>query len=196
MNKSGRMKGDATMLAYCSIFSILLLLAPGSVWAGRDFSDSCHTEEEISSRKVAVSGSGVHLFSSSIVHSSEPTAAGMIQRSTDTVELSGDLTGRLLYHPVSIFDFVEGTLVNTGHQVFSGTILGSKPVMLHDDTFRFEVELATGATTGKVHLTDRLDGPNIRCHLNVVGTGLNAEGDATFAYDGECKIRPAALHGP
>ncbi len=137
----------------------------------------------------AVAGHGVHYFTTGIVHSSEPTATGVIQRSTETVELSGDLEGRILYHPVSVFDFVEGTLVNTGHQVFSGTVLGSDPVLIHDDEFRFEVDLETGVTFGEVHLVDRIAGPRIRCRLQVYGTGQTTpEGDAMFEYTGECKI--------
>ena len=139
-----------------------------------------------------VSGSGVHHFTTAIIHSAEPTATGLIQRSTDTVELTGDLAGRIVYHPVSVFDFTNGTLVNTGHQVFSGTILGSDPVLLLDDEFRFEVDLATGATVGEVHLTRRLAGPDVRCELEVIGTGLTPDGNATFDYSGECRFRPAA----
>jgi hypothetical protein len=136
-----------------------------------------------------VAGSGIHYFSTAIVHSSEPTGAGMIQKSTETVDLQGDLVGRLLYQPESVFDFANGTLVNTGHQVFSGTILGSEPVMLYDDAFRFEVDLGTGATVGKVYLDDNLAGPDIRCELTIVGTGMTAEGNATFDYSGECRFK-------
>jgi hypothetical protein len=75
-----------------------------------------------------------------LVHSSTPTATGLIQRSTETVDLTGDLTGRILYHPTSVIDFSTQTVVNSGHQVFSGTVLGSEPVLLHDDTFRFEID--------------------------------------------------------
>ena len=135
-----------------------------------------------------VAGHGVHYFTTAIVHSTEPTPAGMIQRSTETVELTGDLTGRILYHPTSVFDFVNGTLVNTGHQVFSGTVLESAPLLLHDDEFRFEANLATGAVTGKVYLTDSIAGPRIRCELDVAGTGLDATGNATFTYTGNCRI--------
>jgi hypothetical protein len=141
------------------------------------------------SQEFAVSGTGVHHFTTAVIHSTEPTPTGMIQRSTETVDLAGDLTGRLLYHPTSVFDFVAGTLTNTGHQIFSGTVLGSKPVLLSDDEFRFRVDLASGATTGQVHLHGRLAGPKIRCDLNVTGTGLDAAGDATFVYTGQCRIR-------
>jgi hypothetical protein len=134
-----------------------------------------------------VSGTGVHLFTTAIVHTQAPTPTGFVQTSTETVELEGDVKGRLLYHPTSIFDFSAGTLVNTGHQVFSGTVLGSAPVLLHDDDFRFEVDLTTGATTGQVYLARRIAGPPVRCRLEVVGTGMNSEGNATFTYTGYCK---------
>ena len=81
-------------------------------------------------RWTPVSGVATHYFTTAIVHSTEPTETGFIQRSTDIVELEGDLVGRVLYHPTSEFDFVEGTLVNAGNQVFSGTVLGSQPVLL------------------------------------------------------------------
>lgn len=136
-----------------------------------------------------VSGTGVHFFTTAIVHSKTPTPTGLVQRSTEIVELAGDLTGVVLYHPTSVFDFAKGTLVNTGHQVFSGTVLGSDPVLLHDDAFRFTVTLANGATVGEVHLTDRLGGPGVRCDLEIAGTGMTPEGNATFAYTGECTFR-------
>jgi hypothetical protein len=41
----------------------------------------------------------VHYFTTAMIHSQTPTATGMIQRSTDIIELSGDLKGRVLYHP-------------------------------------------------------------------------------------------------
>jgi hypothetical protein len=136
-----------------------------------------------------VAGSGVHYFTTAIVHGSEPTETGFIQRSTETVDLEGDLVGRLLYQPVSVFDFANGTLVNTGHQVFSGTILGSAPTLLYDDAFRFEVDLGTGATIGEVHLDEDLAGPDIRCHLTIIGTGMTPAGNATFDYSGECRFK-------
>jgi hypothetical protein len=144
---------------------------------------------------VSVAGTGVHYFSTAIVHSTEPTDTGVVQRSTETVELSGDLDGRILYQPVSVFDFVAGTLVNTGHQVFSGTVLGSAPVLLHDDEFRFDVDLNTGATTGKVWLSDRIAGPRIQCNLDILGTGLDPDGNSTVAYSGQCKIRRGSAAG-
>jgi hypothetical protein len=135
-----------------------------------------------------VIGHGIHRFTTAVVHSQQPTSTGMVQRSTDLVELYGDLEGRILYHPTSVFDFAAGTLVNTGHQVFSGTVLGGGPVLLFDDRFRFEVDLETGATVGKVYLTRTLAGGPTRCELDVVGTGQTPEGDATIEYTGECRL--------
>ena len=132
-----------------------------------------------------VSGSGVHFLTTRIVHSSTPT----VQRSTETIDLTGDLTGRILYHPTSVIDFSTQSLVNTGHQVFSGTVLGSEPVMLHDDTFRFDVDLHTGTGTGTVHLADRLDGPKVRCDLIVLSTGITADGNVAAEYTGECRFK-------
>jgi hypothetical protein len=93
--------------------------------------------------------------------------------------------------PTSVFDFVKGTLVNTGNQVFSGTVLGSAPVLLHDDEFRFVVELNTGGLeSGEVHLTDRLAGPKIRCDLVAVGGGEKTpEGNAIVDYTGTCTFK-------
>jgi hypothetical protein len=141
------------------------------------------------SRKVSVAGSGMDHLNTAIVHSKEQTATGLIQKSTEIVELHGDLNGFVLYHVTSVFDFVAGTLVNTGHHVFSGTIAGSAPVMIHDDQFSFHVNLATGEDTGRVFLSDHVAGPKVRCELDVVGTGLSAEGNPTFTYRGECTFR-------
>lgn len=138
---------------------------------------------------VQVSGSGVDLLNTAIIHSKVPTPTGMIQKATETVELKGDLTGRVLYHVTSVFDFVNGRLVNTGDQVYSGTIKGSDPVLIHDDQFRFEVNLATGAESGDVYLFNNIAGPKVRCTLHVVGTGMNSDGNPTFDYSGECTFR-------
>ena len=136
-----------------------------------------------------VSGTGVHLFSTAIIHSQTPTETGFIQRSTDTVELDGDLKGRVLYHPVSVFDFVADSLVNTGNQVFSGTVLGSEPVVIHDDSFRFDVTLSTGDTVGRVFLNDPISGPRIRCRLTLWSTGEKTEADdPVVAYKGVCRM--------
>lgn len=138
---------------------------------------------------IAVAGSGVDLLDGAIVHSTRPTATGKIVRSTETVELTGDLRGRVLYHVTSVFDFVNGTLVNTGEQVYSGTIAGSEPVLIYDDQFRFEANLITGKESGKVYLVSHLAGDKVRCLLDVVGTGLNAAGNPTFTYTGTCTFR-------
>lgn len=138
---------------------------------------------------VQVAGNGFDALTTAIVHSKEMTPTGMIQKATETVELFGDLRGRVLYHVTSVFDFVNGTLVNTGEQVYSGTIAGSEPVLIHDDQFRFEVNLVTGEESGQVYLLNHISGPKVRCTLNVVGTGLNTEGNPTFDYTGECTFR-------
>jgi hypothetical protein len=141
------------------------------------------------SMTINVAGSGVDLLNTAIVHSTRATATGKIQRSTETVELTGDLRGRVLYHVTSVFDFVNGTLVNSGDQVYSGTIAGSAPVLIHDDQFRFEVNLQTGSESGKVYLFNHLAGEKVRCVLDVTGTGLSPEGNPTFTYAGSCTMR-------
>ena len=118
----------------------------------------------------------------------------MIQRSTDIVELDGDLKGRILYHQVSVFDFAAGTLVNTGDQVFSSTVLGSAPVMIYDKWFRFDVDLNTGDTLGKVYLLEHIAGPGVRCELTVTGAGQTAAGDALVDYTGRCRFRGGQLN--
>lgn len=139
----------------------------------------------------SVAGTAIHYFTTAMIHSQKSTATGMIQRSTDIIELSGDLKGRVLYHPTSVFDFVKGTLVNTGNQVFSGTVLGSDPVLLHDDEFRFEVDLKSGGLeAGEVHLSDRIAGPRIRCDLIAVGAGATTpEGNSIVDYSGTCTFK-------
>ena len=139
-------------------------------------------------RTVAVSGAGVDLLTTALVHSKDSTASRMVQKSTEIVELSGDLTGRVLYQVTTEIDFVHKMLVNTGNQVFSGTVAGSVPVMLHDDRFRFQVNLATGEEHGRVYLANRLAGPSVRCTLDVKGTGPNAQRNPTFTYRGECTM--------
>jgi hypothetical protein len=138
---------------------------------------------------MKVAGSGVDLLNGAVVHSKTPTPTGLIQKSTEIVELNGDLNGRVLYYVTSVFDFGNGTLVNTGDQVYSGTIKGSAPVLIHDDQFRFEINLNTGKESGQVFLFDHIAGPKVRCTLDVVGTGLNADGNPTFDYSGKCTFR-------
>ena len=140
-------------------------------------------------RWVPVSGTAIHYFTTAIIHSEDFTETGKKQRSTDSIDLDGDLIGRVLYQPRTKFDFVAGTLVNTGRQVFSGTVLGSKPVLIYDNEFRFDVNLATGETSGKVFLTDRIAGPRIKCELEIIGTGFTPEGDGLANYSGRCRIR-------
>lgn len=138
---------------------------------------------------VSVAGSGVDHLDTALVHAQETTPTGKVQRSTEVVELRGGLNGYVLYHVTSVFDFAAGTLVNTGDQVFSGTVAGSEPVMLHDDQFRFRVNLGTGEESGRVYLIDHVAGPKVRCELDVVGTGVTAEGNPTFDYRGTCQFR-------
>ena len=90
--------------------------------------------------RVRVSGSGIDLANGAIVHSKAATATGSIEHSTETVELSGDLHGRVLCQVTTVVDSARGTLVNTGQQVYSGTIAGSQPVMLHDSKIPFRGE--------------------------------------------------------
>jgi len=139
-------------------------------------------------RTIAVAGTGVDLLTTALVHSKDSTASRMVQKSTEIVELRGDLTGRVLYQVTTEIDFVHKMLVNTGNQVYSGTVAGSAPVMLHDDRFRFHVNLATGEEQGRVYLANHLAGPNVRCALDVKGTGPNAQGNPTFTYQGECTM--------
>lgn len=135
-----------------------------------------------------VIGTAIHFESDGIEHSVVPTDDGYVRTSTDIVELSGDLQGRAVFQPVSTVDLVERTIVNTGSQVFSGTVLGSYPVMLHDDGFRFDINLNTGETNGEIFLTDRLSGPNVRCILEMQVTGRTSEGYNLSDYWGKCKL--------
>lgn len=136
-----------------------------------------------------VSGSGVHYRTTAILHSIQPTETGMIQTTTETIDLNGDLIGRILYQPTSVVDFAAKTVVITGHQVFSGTVLGSAPLMLHDDEFRFDVDLTTTTGRGKVYLTDNIAGPKIRCELDVISTGMTPEDNVIASYTGFCRFK-------
>jgi hypothetical protein len=140
-------------------------------------------------RSVQVSGNGTDLINGAIVHSKRETPTGVIQKSTETVELKGDLIGRVLYHVTSTIDIANHTLVNTGDQVFSGTITGSEPVMIHDSRFSFHANLKTGTETGSVYLFDHIAGPRVQCTLHVVGTGKDPEANPTFNYNGRCDFR-------
>jgi hypothetical protein len=140
-------------------------------------------------RSLQVTCTGTDLLNGAIVHSKTKTPTGMIQRSTETVELKGDLNGRILYHVTSTFDFANDSLVNTGDQVFSGTVAGSDPVMIHDGRFRFHANLKTGADTGSVRLVDHIVGPWVKCMLQVIGTGKDADANPTFNYSGHCDFQ-------
>jgi hypothetical protein len=169
--------------------SLLVVLAMACVGPGDGGVIEGRAPAAGAERTISVSGSGFDDLANAIVHSQVPTPTGMIQQSTEIVELFGDLRGRVLYHVTSEFDFVNGTLVNTGDQVFSGTVAGSRPVMIHDDQFRFEVNLITGTDIGTVFLFNHIAGPKVRCTLHGVGTGLNSAGNPTFDYSGECTFR-------
>ena len=153
-------------------------------------------DEPVVKRTIQVSGTGTDLLNGAIVHSTKQTATGVIQRGTEIVDLSGDLNGKILYHVTTIINNQKGTLVNTGDQVFSGTIAGSEPVMLYDDSFVFEANLATGSEHGHVYLVRHLGGPAVRCVLEVSGTGKDGSDNPTFTYGGDCIFAPsgAAAH--
>ncbi len=142
-------------------------------------------------RVVRVSGSGVDMVKTAILHSRTPTATGSIEYSTMSVELSGDLHGRVLCQVTTVIDSVHGTLVNTGQQVYSGTIAGSQPVMLHDSKFRFDLNSVTGEAHGSVYLVDHIAGPKVSCTLQVVDIGKTPDGNPTFSYSGECAFADA-----
>ena len=160
----------------------LLTIATGTAFAA-DQSEQLY-------RWTEVSGSAIHYFDNSILHAEEETARGMRKFVTETIELSGDLEGRVLYQPVTNLLLDTGEMINRGNQVFSGTVLGIGPVMLHDDVFRFDVDLTTGATVGRVFLVNRIAGPLIRCRLEIVGTGVTPEGNALADYSGKCRMFP------
>jgi len=98
------------------------------------------------------------------------------------------LNGKNLYRATTVIDNRKGSLGNTGDQVFSGTIAGSEPVMIHDSRFRFQVNHATGANSGSVYLFDHIAGPHVRCELKVTGTGKSADENPTFSYTGTCGL--------
>ncbi len=139
---------------------------------------------------IPVSGEAVHSFTTSITHSESPVDGTIVTRTTDIIRLSGDVNGYVLYHPTTVVNPSTQTLVNTGVQFFSGTISGSEPVVLYDDSFRFEVDLASGETLGQVHLGRSQSSPHPgswwECHLEVVGTGMTPEGDGLATYAGTC----------
>jgi hypothetical protein len=160
------------------LFAVIMMTLPAGAMAGEAGTNST----------IQVSGTGTDLLNGAVVHSKKPTATGVVQHGTEIVELTGDLTGKVLYHVTTVIDNQKGTLTNTGDQVFSGTIKGSEPVMIRDSRFRFDVNLATGAETGSVYLSDHIAGPRVRCELKVTGTGKTADGNPTFSYTGNCRF--------
>lgn len=142
---------------------------------------------------IPVSSSGLLLAPWTIVHSEEPTPTGVIQKSSSVVKLTGDVNGWVLFHATSVIDFVNGTIVNTGTQIFSGTIAGSAPVILHDDEFRFDIDLTTGATTGEIFFSRSGDAPDkggwYDCYWTMVGTGVTPDGNLTSESTGTCTPR-------
>jgi hypothetical protein len=186
---------NATALPYA--MTLVLVMSPLLAGCNREAAASAAPQDgdaatslAPASRTIPVSGSAVHYYSPAIVHSTQPTSTGMIQRSTDIIRLSGDIVGYVLYHPTSTSSYATNKLVNTGTQFFSGTIAGSEPVILHDDKFRFTIDLATGVDTGEVHLSRSEDAPGdgawYECNLHVVGTGQTPAGDNLSNYTGEC----------
>jgi hypothetical protein len=176
-------RGPATVIAFT------FASAAGATAQGRGLPASGRGD----TLAIAVSGSGLDHLTASVVHSVRGKPHGTIQQSTEIVDLAGDLVGRVLYHVTTAVDSLSGTLVNTGDQVFSGTIAGSAPVLIHDNRFRFDVNLKTGRETGRVYLSNHIAGPRVRCTLDVVGTGLN-EGNPTFTYTGWCTFLDADAH--
>ena len=53
---------------------------------------------ETAGTTLHVSGTGTDLLNSAIIHSKKSTSTGEIQKSTEIVELQGDLTGGALPH--------------------------------------------------------------------------------------------------
>ena len=100
---------------------------------------------------IHVKGTGIDLLNGAIIHSKKTTPTGEIRKSTEIVELRGDLDGTVLYGVTTVINTKQGTLTNSGDQVFSGTIAGSEPVMIRDSKFSFSVNLRTGAEHGSVY---------------------------------------------
>ncbi len=168
-------------------FAILLLTSLVSI-ALADDDDDC--DERTGYQRVEVSGKGIHDFNTKLVHRSKRTETGLREISTETIDLSGDLEGRVLYQPKGVYDFVNRKLVNTGRQVFSGTVHGSRPVVLFDDEFRFEVDLDTGRVKGQVYLSQSLAGPKMRCEIEITDDGVPPVDNRTSSsYKGVCWIR-------
>ena len=141
-------------------------------------------------KRIEVSGTGIHDFGTKLSHRYKETPKKIREISTETIDLSGDLEGRVLYQPKGITTKAEGKLVNTGYQVFSGTVKGSRPVMLFDDEYRFEVNFFTGEVRGKVYLSKSLSGPRMSCEIDIVNSNIPPADNKTFSnYSGVCWIR-------
>lgn len=171
------------------LIPVLALLAAPACFADEE------NEQLERHRWQKVSGTAIHYFDTDvpgrnvITHKATPTDTGVMLRTTETIDIFGDLNGRALYHPETVIDETAGTLVNTGSQVFSGTVLGEGPVLLLDEFFRFDVNLVTGETNGTVFLIDPLDGSRVQCILRIVGTGQTEEGNGMADYTGRCRFR-------
>lgn len=154
------------------------------------FADSSHKcGDQRGYERFAISGTAIHYFDTKIVHRSHETAGGLRETTTETIDLTGDLEGRVLYQPTGNYDFVNGKLVNTGKQVFSGTVLGSEPVVIFDDEFRFEVDLNTGVVQGKVYLSNSIAGPKTECELEVSGRAQPGASSSRATYTGYCRVK-------
>ena len=169
------------------VFFILFLTSAATVVFADDDDESCDGRPGY--ERIAISGGGIHDFSTQIVHRTKQTGCGKREITTESIELWGDLEGRVLYQPRGVYNFNKGTLVNTGNQVFSGTVKGSRPVMLYDDAFRFEVNLFTGAVHGEVYLTQPISGPRMSCELTVTGDGAQPGEQPEFSYSGFCRVK-------
>lgn len=115
------------MMSYSTLRALVVACAALFISAGETgaVGDAATARHHRGTTTVKVAGSGVDDLNHALVHWKKSTPTGLIQQSTEIVELTGDLRGRVLYHVTSVFDFVSGTLVNTGDQVYSGTIGGS-----------------------------------------------------------------------
>jgi hypothetical protein len=142
---------------------------------------------------IKVAGSGMDHLTTALIHAKKETQTGSVQQSTEIVDLTGDLQGRVLYQVTTVIDSIHGTLVNTGENVYSGTVAGSAPVMIHDNKSRFDVNLRTGTDHGLVYLSDHISGPKVKCTLDVTGTGMSPDGNPTFTYAGDCTFDGAKL---
>lgn len=169
------------------VFFILFLTSAATV-VFADEHEAC--DDRPGYERIEVSGGGVHDYSTQIVHRSKITGSGKRELTTETIDLWGDLEGRVLYQPYGVTNTNKGTLVNTGNQVFSGTVKGSRPVMLFDDAFRFEVDFFNGTVRGEVYLTQHVSGPKMSCELTIVDDGVReTDGQPLFRYEGHCWVK-------